>query len=39
MSDIGAILSIAPLFQQAMPRIGAPLSVRMSNAGEFGRVA
>jgi DNA oxidative demethylase len=38
MSDIGAILSSAPLFQQTMPRTGAPLSVRMSNAGEFGWV-
>lgn len=38
LSDIGALLEQAPLFQQVMPRTGAPLSVRMSNAGRFGWV-
>jgi DNA oxidative demethylase len=36
--DIRSVLEQAPLFQQTMPRTGAPLSVRMSNAGEFGWV-
>jgi DNA oxidative demethylase len=36
--DVGGILEDAPLFEQRMPRTGAPLSVRMSNAGEFGWV-
>jgi DNA oxidative demethylase len=38
MSDVQSVLARAPLFVQAMPRSGAPLSVRMSNAGEFGWV-
>jgi DNA oxidative demethylase len=38
LSDVRKILAKAPLFQQSMPRTGAPLSVRMSNAGEFGWV-
>jgi DNA oxidative demethylase len=36
--DIGRLLQAAPLFQQRMPRTGAPLSVKMSNAGEYGWV-
>ena len=36
--DIGRLLEDAPLFQQRMPRTGAPLSVRTSNAGEYGWV-
>lgn len=36
--DIGRLLAQAPLFEQAMPRSGAPLSVSMSNAGEYGWV-
>jgi DNA oxidative demethylase len=36
--DVQSVLARAPLFVQAMPRTGAPLSVRMSNAGEFGWV-
>lgn len=36
--DVGLLLRDAPLFQQRMPRTGAPLSVRMSNAGEYGWV-
>jgi DNA oxidative demethylase len=36
--DIKRILEEAPLFGQRMPRTGAPLSVRMSNAGEYGWV-
>ena len=32
------MLAEAPLFQQAMPKTGAPLSVKMSNAGAFGWV-
>lgn len=38
LSDIRTVLAEAPLFQQAMPRTGAPLSVKMSNAGTFGWV-
>jgi DNA oxidative demethylase len=37
-ADIRAVLDVAPLFQQRMPKTGAPLSVRMSNAGTFGWV-
>jgi DNA oxidative demethylase len=36
--DVGHLLQDAPLFQQRMPRTGSPLSVRMSNAGEYGWV-
>jgi DNA oxidative demethylase len=36
--EIGSVLQIAPLFEQAMPKSGAPLSVKMSNAGEWGWV-
>ena len=36
--DVGGILEKAPLFEQRMPKTGAPLSVRMSNAGQFGWV-
>jgi DNA oxidative demethylase len=36
--DVGRLLEKAPLFEQRMPRTGAPLSVRMSNAGEYGWV-
>ena len=32
------VLTEAPLFTQAMPRTGAPLSVRMSNTGAYGWV-
>ncbi|WP_242154295.1 alpha-ketoglutarate-dependent dioxygenase AlkB [Sphingomonas sp. BAUL-RG-20F-R05-02] len=38
LADIRAVLAEAPLFQQAMPKTGAPLSVKMSNAGTFGWV-
>jgi alkylated DNA repair protein (DNA oxidative demethylase) len=38
LSDVSEILGEAPLFEQKMPRTGAPLSVRMSNAGMFGWV-
>jgi len=38
LSDVSTILAEAPLFVQRMPRTDAPLSVRMSNAGEFGWV-
>src|ERR1700684_892355 len=38
MLEVGRLLGEAPLFQQRMPRTGAPLSVRMSNAGEYGWV-
>jgi alkylated DNA repair protein (DNA oxidative demethylase) len=36
--DVGRLLQQAPLFEQRMPRTGAPMSVRMSNAGEYGWV-
>lgn len=36
--DLGRILEEAPLFEQRMPKTGALLSVRMSNAGQFGWV-
>lgn len=38
VSDVRAVLDEAPLFQQRMPKTGAPLSVRMSNAGTYGWV-
>lgn len=38
LSDVQGILVEAPLFEQKMPRTGAPLSVRTSNAGDFGWV-
>lgn len=38
LADIRTVLAEAPLFQQAMPKTGAPLSVKMSNAGTFGWV-
>jgi DNA oxidative demethylase len=38
MHDVQGIVAEAPLFVQSMPRTGAELSVRMSNAGEFGWV-
>lgn len=38
LADVCAVLAEAPLFQQAMPKTGAPLSVKMSNAGAFGWV-
>jgi DNA oxidative demethylase len=38
MHDVKHVLASAPVFVQAMPRSGAPLSVRMSNAGQFGWV-
>ena len=39
LADIRALLADAPLFRPAMPRTGAPFSVRMSNAGPLGWVA
>jgi alkylated DNA repair protein (DNA oxidative demethylase) len=36
--DVGRLFEKAPLFEQRMPRTGAPLSVRMSNAGDYGWV-
>ena len=38
LQDVRAMLDAAPLFEQHMPKSGAPLSVRMSNAGPFGWV-
>jgi alkylated DNA repair protein (DNA oxidative demethylase) len=38
LEDVRKLLDRAPLFQQTMPRTGAPLSVRTSNAGDFGWV-
>ncbi len=38
ISDVRAVLEQAPLFQQKMPKTGAALSVRMSNAGQYGWV-
>jgi alkylated DNA repair protein (DNA oxidative demethylase) len=38
LADVDSILEKAPLFRQRMPRSGAPLSVRMSNAGDYGWV-
>jgi DNA oxidative demethylase len=38
LSDVSTILGEAPLFRQKMPRTGAPLSVRMSSAGQLGWV-
>jgi alkylated DNA repair protein (DNA oxidative demethylase) len=37
-NEVRKLLEAAPLFTQTMPKTGAPLSVRMSNAGEFGWV-
>lgn len=39
LAEIRAILGAAPLYRPAMPRTGAPFSVRMSNAGPLGWVA
>jgi alkylated DNA repair protein (DNA oxidative demethylase) len=39
LDEVNAVLAAAPLFTQHMPRTGHPLSVRMSNAGEFGWVS
>lgn len=36
LSDIRAILDLAPLFQPVMPRSGNPFSVQMSNCGPLG---
>ncbi len=38
LDDVKGILEEAPLFVQRMPKSGAALSVRMSNAGDFGWV-
>jgi alkylated DNA repair protein (DNA oxidative demethylase) len=38
LADVEGILKDAPLFEQRMPRSGAPLSVRTSNAGSYGWV-
>jgi alkylated DNA repair protein (DNA oxidative demethylase) len=38
LAELRQLLAEAPLFQQAMPRSGAPLSVRMSGAGTWGWV-
>lgn len=38
LDEVNAVLAAAPLFIQRMPKTGHPLSVRMSNAGEFGWV-
>lgn len=38
MADVKMLLAEAPLFQQTMPRSGAALSVRTSNAGKYGWV-
>lgn len=34
--DIAEIIARAPLFTATMPRSGAPMSVRMTNCGDFG---
>jgi alkylated DNA repair protein (DNA oxidative demethylase) len=39
LDDIAAILRAAPFFVPAMPRTGAPFSVRMSNCGPLGWVS
>ncbi len=38
LADLGTVLQQAPLFEQTMPRTGTPLSVRMTNAGDYGWV-
>jgi alkylated DNA repair protein (DNA oxidative demethylase) len=38
LEDVRSLLDRAPLFEQRMPKTGAPLSVRMSSAGTFGWV-
>jgi alkylated DNA repair protein (DNA oxidative demethylase) len=38
LAAVRRVLDRAPLFVQTMPKTGAPLSVRMSNAGQFGWV-
>ena len=38
LADVRALLAAAPLFEQRMPKSGALLSVRMSNAGDVGWV-
>lgn len=38
VKEIASILREAPLFEQIMPKSGAPLSVKMSNAGDWGWV-
>jgi DNA oxidative demethylase len=38
LADVEGILKDAPLFEQKMPRTGAALSVRTSNAGDYGWV-
>ncbi|MDJ0684131.1 MAG: alpha-ketoglutarate-dependent dioxygenase AlkB [Alphaproteobacteria bacterium] len=38
LEDVRAVLRRAPLYTPTMPRSGAPLSVRMSNAGALGWV-
>jgi alkylated DNA repair protein (DNA oxidative demethylase) len=38
LADLKELLDEAPLFQQTMPKTGALLSVRMSNAGDYGWV-
>jgi DNA oxidative demethylase len=38
LDEIRGVLDVSPLFVQKMPRTGAELSVRMTNAGEFGWV-
>lgn len=39
LSDLRAIIRVAPLFQPTMPRTGKPFSVRMSNCGTLGWVS
>lgn len=38
LSDIRAVIAKAPLYTPTMPRSGAPMSVRMTNAGPLGWV-
>jgi DNA oxidative demethylase len=38
LDDVREVFDESPLFVQTMPRTGAQLSVRMTNAGEFGWV-
>jgi DNA oxidative demethylase len=34
--EIAAVIAAAPLYTSTMPKTGAPMSVRMTNCGEFG---
>src|SRR3974390_3133706 len=34
--EIAAVIAAAPLYTSTMPKSGAPMSVRMTNCGDFG---